>query len=348
VSDQSQKTHKATPKRQAEFRKRGEIARSTELASTGALMGGLFLLIGFAGASASAVADLMRAAGAGLDTPDRVPDFSTAGRVFTAAVSPVAVGAMLGYAVCTFVQLGWPPTFKKPGFDLGKIFSFAGLGQSLSPKQAAGRVLKALLKASAVTAVVAIAVRLEMHRFLAAPTLEAAGLSRQLASGAARVALGGGTALAAIAVFDYILARHRHTKKMMMSADEIRREMREQEGDPQVRGRRRRRMRELAHRRLVDVNKADVVLVNPTEYAVALRYSADKDRAPRVLAKGRRAVAAHIRELARKAGIPILERPPLTRLIYKLVPEGREIPAQLYQAVAEVLAYIYRLKERRR
>jgi flagellar biosynthetic protein FlhB len=91
-----------------------------------------------------------------------------------------------------------------------------------------------------------------------------------------------------------------------------------------------------------------VVLVNPTEYAVALRYKTDKDRAPRVLVKGRRGAAGHIRELARKAGIPILERPPLTRLIFKLVPEGREIPAQLYQAVAEVLAYIYRLKERRR
>jgi len=348
VSDQSQKTHKPTPKREAEFRKRGEIARSPELASTGALLGGMFLLIGFAGAGASAVADLMRAASAGLDAPDRLPGLSAAGRVFTAAVSPVAVGAMLGYAVCTFVQLGWPPTFKKPGFDLGKVFSFEAIGHSLSLKQAAGRVLKALLKAGAVTGVVAIALRLEMDRFLAAPALEAAGLSRQMAAGGARVTLGAGAALAAIAVIDYVVARRRHMKKMMMSPDEIRRELREQEGDPQVRGRRRRRMRELARRRLVDVKQADVVLVNPTEYAVALRYSADRDRAPRVLAKGRRAVAAHIRELARKAGIPILERPPLTRLIYKLVPEGREIPAQLYQAVAEVLAYIYRLRERRR
>jgi flagellar biosynthesis protein FlhB len=188
-----------------------------------------------------------------------------------------------------------------------------------------------------------------MDQYMVNPALEAAGLGRQMAAGAGRLTVGAVAALCAIAILDYLIARRRMTKRMMMSADEIRREMREQEGDPHVRGRRRRRMRELARRRLVvEVKQADVVLVNPTEYAVALRYSADKDRAPRVLAKGRRAVAAHIRELARKAGIPILERPPLTRLIYKLVPEGREIPAQLYQAVAEVLAYIYRLKERRR
>lgn len=349
MSDQSQKTHKPTPRREAEFRKRGEIARSPEMASAAALLGGIVVLIAFAGAAASALSDLMRAASAGLDTPDRVPGLGEAGRVFSIAVAPASVGALLGYMVGTFVQLGWPPTFKKPGFDLAKVFAFEAIGHSLSPKQAAGRVLKAVVKAGAVTAVVVIALRLEMDRFLAEPALEAAGLSRQIAAGAARIALGAGAALAAIAIIDYFVARRRQLKKMMMSPDEVRREAREQEGDPQVRGRRRRRMRELARRRLaVDVKNADVVLVNPTEYAVALRYSADKDRAPRVLAKGRRAIAAHIRELARKAGIPILERPPLTRLIYKLVPEGREIPAQLYQAVAEVLAYVYRLRERRR
>ena len=349
MSDQSQKTHKPTPRRQAEFRKRGEIARSPELASTAALLGGIIMLIAYADASVSALSDLMRAASAGLDTPEQMPGLGEAGRVFSIAVAPAAVGGLLGYAVGTFVQLGWPPTFKKPGFDLAKVFAFEAIGQSLSPKAAAGRVFKAMVKAGAVTAVVVIALRIEMDRFLAAPALEAAGLGRQIAAGAARIALGATGALAVISIIDYFVARRRQLKKMMMSPDEIQREMREQEGDPQMRGRRRRRMRELARRRVaVNVKKADVVLVNPTEYAVALRYSADKDRAPRVLAKGRRVVAAHIRELARKAGIPILERPPLTRLIYKLVPEGREVPAQLYQAVAEVLAYVYRLRERRR
>ncbi|HKE13345.1 MAG TPA: EscU/YscU/HrcU family type III secretion system export apparatus switch protein [Kofleriaceae bacterium] len=348
MADQAQKTHKPTPRRLAEARKRGDVARSPELTSTAALLGGLFCLIGFGGATASSLADLMRAAGIGLDSPDRAPDLGAAGRVFTAAVAPVAAGAVLGFLATGLVQLGWPPTFKKPGFDLGKVLGLQALGHALSPRQGAGRVLRAVLKTGAVAGVVAIVLSLEIDRFLAAPALEATALGRQLASGAARVALGAGAALAAMAVFDYVQARRRHMRQLMMSPDEIRREMREQEGDPHLRARRRRRMRELSRRRLVEVKRADVVLVNPTEYAVALRYSARDDRAPRVLVKGRRAVAAHIRELARRAGVPILERPPLTRLIYKLVPEGREIPAQLYQAVAEVLAYVYRLRERRR
>jgi flagellar biosynthetic protein FlhB len=135
---------------------------------------------------------------------------------------------------------------------------------------------------------------------------------------------------------------------MRMTPAEAKREHREQEGDPQVRRRRRQRMRELARRRLAtSVKTADVVLVNPTEYAVALRYQTGTDRAPRVVAKGRLVVAEQIRTLARQTGIPILAQPPLCRLIHKLVPEGREIPARLYQAVAEVLAYVYRLKQGR-
>ena len=132
-----------------------------------------------------------------------------------------------------------------------------------------------------------------------------------------------------------------------MSKSEVKREHRDQEGDPIIKARRRRRMRELVRRRVAAVvPKADVVLVNPTEYAVALRYLSGSDRAPRVLAKGRGAAAEFIRTIARKAGVPIVPEPPLTRMIYKLVPEGREIPATLYKAGAEVLAYVYRLKRR--
>lgn len=108
-------------------------------------------------------------------------------------------------------------------------------------------------------------------------------------------------------------------------------------------------MRELAKRRVpAAVKSADVVLVNPTEYAVAIRYDSGSDRAPRVVAKGRGASAERIRELARKAGVPVVPEPPLCRMLHKLVPEGREIPPQLFAAVAEVLAYVYRLRGRAR
>jgi len=161
------------------------------------------------------------------------------------------------------------------------------------------------------------------------------------------LALYAGPVRAILAAVDYVQQRRNLMTRMRMTRQEAKREHREMEGDPAIKRRRRQRMRELARRRVAQaVQKADVVLVNPTEYAVALRYDADADRAPRVLAKGRNEAAEHIRELARKHGVPIIPEPPLCRLIHKLVPEGHEIPAQLYKAVAEVLAYVYKLRRR--
>lgn len=152
-------------------------------------------------------------------------------------------------------------------------------------------------------------------------------------------------ALATLGAIDYILARRRISGQMKMSADELKREHKESEGDPLVRGKRKQRMKELAKRRMAAaVATADVVIVNPTHYAVALRYDDKQDRAPVVVAKGVDEAAEKIREVARKHGVPVLARPPLARALHKHVKEGRAVPANLYRAVAEVLAYIYRLR----
>ena len=116
---------------------------------------------------------------------------------------------------------------------------------------------------------------------------------------------------------------------------------------PHIKGKRRQKMREMAKRRMsVAVSKADVVIVNPTHYAVALKYDDKKDAAPVVVAKGMDESAEKIREVARKHGVPVISRPPLTRALHKLVKEGKPVPANLYRAVAEVLAYVYRIKNR--
>jgi flagellar biosynthetic protein FlhB len=161
------------------------------------------------------------------------------------------------------------------------------------------------------------------------------------------VTLYAGSALAALAVIDYVLQRRRLWARMRMTRAEVMREQKQEEGDPQIKRRRKKRMQEISRRRLESAVKgANVVIINPTEYAVALRYRSQHEQAPRVVAKGRGALAERIRKLARRAGIPIMAEPPLCRLIYRLVPEGREIPAQLYRAVAEVLAYVYRIQRR--
>lgn len=345
--DRSRKTAKPTPKRISEYRKRGEIAISKEITQTATIVGGTVGLLLFASSSAATVASLadaaMRTTGE-LVAPGLI---AAAVRAFVACTLPAASGALAGYLIATGAQLGWPPAFKGLSFDIGKVFSAGQLGQIFSPKEAAFRVAKATAKVALVALALVLAIRAEAASFMANPPLEAGALAERVGLAILRLGAYAVSALAALAAIDYLIARRRMYEKMKMTPEELKREHKEQEGDPAMRAARKRKMRELAERRhAVEVPRADVVLVNPTEYAVALRYDTEAGGAPRVVAKGRGQVAARIRSIARRAGVPILSRPPLTRLIHKLVAEGREIPAELYQVIAEILAYVYRLRRR--
>jgi flagellar biosynthesis protein FlhB len=146
---------------------------------------------------------------------------------------------------------------------------------------------------------------------------------------------------------DFALTRWRYRKRHMMTKDELRREMKEDEGDPLLRGQRKRRHRELVRKSAIaETRRADALIVNPTHVAIAIRYRRDEGRAPRVTAKGKGELAEYMRGLARENGIPICEDIPLARLLYRKVKVGREIPAQTYKAVAAVLAFVYRITRR--
>jgi flagellar biosynthetic protein FlhB len=152
-----------------------------------------------------------------------------------------------------------------------------------------------------------------------------------------------------IAAIDAPLALWEHRRSLRMTRQEVRDELRENEGNPEVRGKIRARQQAIARSRMMqEVPKADVVVTNPTHYAVALRYDANGSRAPVVVAKGRDLVAARIREVAAEHGVPVLEAPPLARALHAACDLGEEIPARLYAAVAQVLAYVYQLRAARR
>jgi flagellar biosynthetic protein FlhB len=338
-----QRTHKATPKRIREFRKRGEIALSRDVVSAATLTGGFIALIACAGMARGALLDLARDAAMATDGSDAVDLPAVALHGFLASTVPVMIGAAVGAILSILSQLGWPPAFKLPAFDLGRLSPVTNLPNTLSPAGMLRRSGSAIGKLVVVGAVVVLALR---HRVITGG-LDAAGLGA-IAFGLIRHAMwlviG---VLGAIAAIDYFLARRRIAAQMRMTTEEVKREMRESEGDPMIKGRRKARMRELAKRRMaVAVAKADVVVVNPTHYAVALRYDDKQDAAPVVVAKGVDEQAEKIREIARSKGVPVLSRPPLARALYKHVKEGRAVPANLYRAVAEVLAYVYRLRQR--
>jgi flagellar biosynthetic protein FlhB len=155
--------------------------------------------------------------------------------------------------------------------------------------------------------------------------------------------------LGLIAAIDVPWQLWQHSQKLRMTRDEVREEMKEAEGSPEIKGRIRNLQREMAKRRMMqEVPKADVVIVNPTHFAVALRYDELRMRAPVVVAKGADVIAARIREVATENRVPIFEAPPLARALYSNVEIGGEIPATLYVAVAQVLTYIYQLKTAKR
>lgn len=336
-----QRTQKATPKRIREFRKRGEIALSRDVVSAATLTGGFLALVVCSGMSGSALLDLTRSAAMASDGGDAVGMPSAALRGFLAAAGPVMVGAAIAATLAIVSQLGWPPAFKMPSFDLARLSPIGNLGNTFSPAGMVRRAGSAMSKLVLVGAIIWLALRHDaVTGTLEAPSLGAIAWS--LVRRAMWPVLG---VLGAAAAIDYTLARRRIAAQMRMTADEVKRDHREAEGDPMIRGRRKQRMRELAKRRIAAaVATADVVVVNPTHYAVALRYDDTADVAPVVVAKGVDEQAEKIREIARGKGVPVVSRPPLARALYKHVKEGRTVPANLYRAVAEVLAYVYRIR----
>src|SRR6185503_5202664 len=236
-------------------------------------------------------------------------------RGFLMAAGPAMIGAAAGALIAMLSQLGWPPAFRTPSFDFARMSPIKNLPNTFGPSGMVRRSGAAVAKLVLVGAIVGMALR----HHVVSDAFEAGRLGA-FAWGLVRrtmwLVLG---VLGALAAVDYYLARRRMAEQMRMSPDEVKREHREQEGDPMIRGRRKARMRELARRRIaVAVARADVVVVNPTHYAVALRYDDKTDAAPVVVAKGVDEQAEKIREIARSNSVPVLSRPPLARAMAPL------------------------------
>jgi len=339
----AQRTAKPTPKRVREFRKRGEIALSRDVVSAATFAGGAIALLVCGATAFGAIRSFARNTAL---AADGMPTGDLAGfamRTFLTAAMPVVIGAAIGAIAAMLGQLGWPPAFKSIKVDFSRISPLSNLKNIFSLDAIVRRSGGAIAKLAAVGAVVALALAATSR---ARPT-SASSIAALASSAIARTLYLVIATLIAIGALDYVLARRKIAARMKMTPDEVRREHREQEGDPQIKGKRRQRMKELAKRRMAAaVAKADVVVVNPTHYAVALRYDEKQDAAPIVVAKGMDESAEKIREVARKHGVPVLSRPPLARALHKLVKEGRPVPANLFRAVAEVLAFVYRIKQR--
>ena len=257
---------------------------------------------------------------------------------------PWSVAVFLLNLLAPFMAGGWLFSFKHLGPRFSRLDPIAGIGRLVSAESMM-ELGKAMIKVSLVGGVAWLALSQEIDKMSGMASLGVGQQSRELADLLISVFLSMAGTLGLIAALDVRLQRWRHTRQLMMTRDELRREHREHEGNPEVKGRLRSLQREMARRRMMAaIPSADVVITNPTHYAVAISYAESSNSAPRVVAKGIDQLAAKIRQRAEDHHIPLLASPSLARALYWHVEIGDAIPEKLYTAVAQVLAYVFQLR----
>lgn len=345
----SERTQPASPRRLEQAREDGEVALSQELNTFALLavagmsvwiLGGEILsgLIGLMRSALTLTADDV------FQTGQMLRLLGEHGGTGFRAIAPVLTAAFLAALIAPLLLNGWLFTLKplQPKFSrlnplagMGRIFSLHGLVE----------LAKALAKVLMVGGVAALVIWSSLDAVVSLSqesTLSASLHAARLVGWTLLVTIGG---MALIAAVDVPYQLWNHAKKLRMSPEDLKREARESEGDPQIKARIRNLQREAARKRMMaEVPKADVIITNPTHYAVALSYRENSMRAPRVVAKGQDLTAQRIRELAGEHRVPIVEAPPLARALYRHAELGDEVPESLYTAVAEVLAYVFQLR----
>lgn len=350
--DDSQKTEDPTSRRLDEARERGQVANSREVNNL--LMLGVFSMsvLLFGGSAAAAI---YKASIPFIESPDMVPaDFEhlvalgwkLLGVLLAAGAVPLVL-AIIAAIGAGYLQFGL--VFSADGImpKLDKISPLAGLKRMFSMRSLA-EFVRGLLKLAVVGSVAMLLIVPEvahLNKLIGMEMIQLLGETKALL---AKLLIGVVSIVAAIAAIDVIYQRLQHMREMRMSRQEIKDEFKETEGDPLVKGRLRQlRMERTRRRMMAQVPQSDVVVTNPTHYAVALKYDPNSMAAPKMMAKGADKVAQKIREIAKEHGIPIVENPPLARGLFAAVDVDEEVTPEFYKAVAEVISYIFKLKRRR-
>lgn len=352
AEDLGEKTEQPTAKRLSDARARGKVAKSADLSAAIVMAGATVVLCVFGLEILSGLAIIMRhvlsaptLAGdlaGGRIAPDSALVFAHVARM----VGPVMVLMMLVGFLAQVTQVGFMFSTRVLEPNLGRLNVISGMKKFLSVRSLVRGGLD-VVKLALIGGVVFLVVRSDWEGVLALASLDLVQALAMAAWMLIKVAIWVLVVLFLLGFADYAYQKWQHTTDLKMTRHEVKDERKSAEGDTETKGRRLRLARQMAMQRLQrDVPGADVVVTNPTHYSVALRYDAKAMDAPRVVAKGADYLALKIRYIASAHGIPIVERPPLARAIYHDVPVGREIHPAHYEAVAEVLAYVYRLEGR--
>ncbi len=353
AENEPERTEQPTPKRLEEARKKGQIPRSTELSAAAVILtvgAGLHFLGGYMATRFNGlmISSLSLTREQSVDESLLFATMVTEAAHALIACAPILGLTLVAALVAPMLLGGWNLSFQVLVPDVTRLNPSSGFGRMFSARSGVD-LAKAFAKFILLALVSVLLLRqksgelmglgLEPPRVAIAHAVSLTGYAFLMLAGT----------LGLIAAVDVPWQIYQHHRQLRMTRQEVREEMKESEGSPEIKGRIRSMQRDMARRRMMqDVPKADVVIVNPTHFAVALRYDEKRMRAPVVVAKGADVIAARIREVATESLVPIFEAPPLARALYKSVEIGTEIPATLYVAVAQVLTYIYQLRTARR
>jgi len=347
----SERTEQATPKRREEAKRKGQVAKSREIPSVFILMGGTSILFLFGSSIYQHLSNLMvqsfKQIGNRSFSIEAVQILSAdLIQSFFYLLSPVFITVLVLASVSHYAQSRTLFAAEALRWDWSKLNFLKGMGRLFS-KQSLAELLKSIFKLVIVGGVAYHTIQKELPRLSFLLNQEPRALLTYLRSISWELLLRIGLVMMALAGLDYLFQRWTYEKSLRMTKQEVKEEFKQTEGDPIAKSRIRSLQRQMARKRMMaEVPKADVIITNPTHLAIALFYEMKRMEAPKVVAKGSGLIAEKIIEVARNHRIPIVENRPLAQLLYKTVEVGQMIPSNFYQAVADILAYIYRIKNR--
>ena len=348
------KTEKATPKKKEDARKKGQVARSADVNGAAILLAGLLALSAMAPKVMEQCKLAMVQVIALMSRPEVVDKkgigtlFLLVGQHVGLALLPIACVCFVAGLAAAAGQVGLKPTPDAIKPDFKKINPASGLKNLFNPQHLAVESVKNVLKVAVVGAIAALALFPKLDELAALVGTPPQALIPEIAGTVMTIAQRSAVAYLVIAAADYFYQRYRHDKGLRMDKEEVKQEFKQQGLPAEIKSAQRRRAMELSRARMMDaVPTADVIVTNPTHYSVALKYEAGS-AAPIVVAKGVDNLAFKIREAAKDAGVMIVPDPPLARTLYANVEIGRQIPEELFHAVAQLLAYVYRVAGARR
>ena len=347
ADDGGEKTEEPTAKKKSDARNKGQVAKSQELNAAFVLFIGFWAMKILGSTIYREIAEYTAYIFGHLNT---TVDTETVLRIFLGIVMillktafPIMVAIMLIGLAINLVQVGWNFTTEPLGFDLNKLNPINGFGRIFS-KRSLVELIKSLFKILIIGLFLYENLKDEILQMPKLLYLELGASMATIADIIFMMAFKICAIFFALAILDYMYQKWDHNEQLKMTKQEVKEEFKQMEGDPQIKGKIKQKQREMAMSRMMrEVPKADVIVTNPTHFAVALRY-AEGMRAPEVIAKGQDYVALKIKDVAREAGVVIVENKPLARALFASVEIGEAVPPELYKAVAEVLAYVYHLK----